>query len=180
MCTIIVLCPFWMFKMKSRRGGERAKLYSWIRNWEEQEWRDDDRRSREGEQRHVGFTITLLGCTVIKARSPRRGGRLQACPVSSPAPLISYVSPTERQRRNLQEGLPLLLSLRSVPHRLRRICKASTHRHRTGAHSAQTKEALPRMSRCLDPEQVSFFDVLMTILHTFLKALCWTFLNRWG
>lgn len=33
--------------------------------------RDED-REREGDQRHVEFTITLLGCTVIKAKCPRR------------------------------------------------------------------------------------------------------------
>lgn len=58
-----------------------------------------------GDQRHVEFTITLLGCAVIKAGSPQRGRRLQACPVRSLAPLISSVSPTERQHQNLQEGL---------------------------------------------------------------------------
>lgn len=30
----------------------------------------------EGEQRHVEFTITLLGCTVIKEKSPWRERRL--------------------------------------------------------------------------------------------------------
>lgn len=57
-----------------------------------------------GDQRHVEFTITLPGCTVIKERSPQRGRRLRACPVRSLASLISSVSPTERQHQNLQEG----------------------------------------------------------------------------
>ncbi len=35
-----------------------------------------ERERNEGDQRHVEFTITLLGCTVIKAKSPWRERRL--------------------------------------------------------------------------------------------------------
>lgn len=35
-----------------------------------------ERVGNERDQRDVEFTITLLGCTVIKAKSPRRERRL--------------------------------------------------------------------------------------------------------
>lgn len=35
-----------------------------------------ERERNEGDQRHVEFTNTLLGCTVIKAKSPWRERRL--------------------------------------------------------------------------------------------------------
>lgn len=100
---------------KSMKDAEEKEVH------EREDTRTDDEESRvrgaeegreiktqkernEGDQRHVEFTITLLDCTVIKARSPRRERRLQACPVSSPAPLISSVSPTETYRQTFRKG----------------------------------------------------------------------------
>lgn len=86
---------------------ERKKLEEERSRTRETEMKTEAER-KERDQRHVEFTITLLGCTVIKEPGPRRGRRLRACPVSSPAPLISCVSPTETYRQNLQEGPPFL------------------------------------------------------------------------
>lgn len=128
-----------------------------------------------GDQRHVEFTITLLGCTVIKERSPQRVRRLQACPVRSLASLISSVSPTERQHQNLQEGLFLLQPHHHHQHhqqQLQRICKASTDCHE--ASSFQGEGGLTPMSRCSSRGRFSsfffFFDDLMKISCTFLNA----------
>lgn len=114
-----------------------------------------------GDQRHVEFTITLLGCAVIKERSPQRARRLQACPVRSLAPLISRVSPTETQRRNLQEGL-FFLQPHHHHHRqhqpLHRICRASTdcqERARSDANEPLLKKVFPSL--------FFFFDDLMKI-----------------
>lgn len=74
-------------RTESKEKGERSRM-------RETEMNSQAERN-EGDQRHVEFTITLLGCTVIKDKSPQRARRLQACPVSSFAPLISCVSPTE-------------------------------------------------------------------------------------
>lgn len=124
-----------------------------------------------GDQRHVEFTITLLGCTVIKERSPQRARRLQACPVCSLTPLISSVSPTERQHQNLQEGLFLLQPHHHRQHQqLQRICKASTDCHE--ASSFQGEGGLTPMSCCSSRRRFSsfFFDDLMKISCTFLNA----------
>lgn len=120
-----------------------------------------------GDQRHVEFTITLLGCTVIKERSPQRGRRLRACPVRSLASLISSVSPTERQHQNLQEGL-FLVQPHHHHHRhhqqqqqqFQRICKASTDCHE--ASSFQGEGGLTPTSRRSSRRRFSsFFFFLM-------------------
>lgn len=97
--------------MKStRREGEGVKYVSGKRWAAESRHREQSRRSKEktargeGDQRHVEFTITLLGCTVIKAKSPGRERRLEACPVSSLAPLISCMSPTETHRLTFRKA----------------------------------------------------------------------------
>lgn len=40
------------------------------------EEREREGERKEGDQRHVEFTITLLGCSVIKEKSPWRERRL--------------------------------------------------------------------------------------------------------
>lgn len=87
---------------------ERKKLEEERSRTRETEMKTEAER-KERDQRRLEFTITLLGCTVIKEPGPRRAERLRVCPVSSPAPLISCVSPTETYRQNLQEGPPFRL-----------------------------------------------------------------------
>ncbi|CAJ1081799.1 Hypothetical predicted protein [Xyrichtys novacula] len=70
---------------KMRRGSEKTEVRSEV--WEQKESKmrrgkmretemKTERGSSEGNQRHVEFSITLLGCTVIKARLPWRERRL--------------------------------------------------------------------------------------------------------
>lgn len=126
------------------------------------------RERNKWDQRHVEFTITLLGCTVIKARSPWRERRLQACPVSSLAPLISSVSPTETYRQTFRKGSfyctgSPIGSKESAKQAQIVVARAPQFRGRRSA----LDELPPGSWR-------SFFDVLMKISCAFLKVSCYT------
>lgn len=117
----------------------------------------------ERDQRRAEFTITLLGCTVIKAKAPRRAGRLRACPVSSAAALISSRVAHRNVPTNLQEDTPSSTAVPPPPPLLhsplphRRICRAST----TGCHGTSSSLSIWRKELRLlphiHPEKVSFF-----------------------
>lgn len=82
------------------KGGGRWKRREAER--EKTEMKTEAERN-ERDQRREEFTITLLGCTVIKAKAPRRAGRLRACPVGSAAALISSRVAHRNVPTNLQE-----------------------------------------------------------------------------
>lgn len=125
----------------------------------------------EGDQRHTEFTITLLGCTVIKAKSPlrERGGSRPAQSVL-PLPWSSSCHPQKCTDKPSGRGCF--------------YCTQSPIGRKKSAEQAQIVMApatpnldgggLPWMSCCLEPEEVFFFDVLMKILCAFLKTLRYT------
>lgn len=132
----------------------------------------------EGDQRHVEFTITLLGCTVIKEKSPRRerGG-------SRPAQSVLSLpwSPACRPQKHTAKpsGRTPFIALGTPPppsEWLQRICKASTDCHGTG--SSQFRGRRSALDEPLPGSQSFFsfsffFDVLMKIFRTFLRASCY-------
>lgn len=130
----------------------------------------------EGDQRHVEFTITLLGCTVIKEKSPRRerGG-------SRPAQSVLSLpwSPACRPQKHTAKpsGRTPFIAL-DPPHHPPNGSKESAKQAQIVVALAPLnleEEGLPWMSRCLDPKVffLFFFDVLMKIFHTFLRASCY-------
>jgi len=90
------------------KRGDRSWRWDEDGEGESKRQRDRERESNKEDQRHVEFTLTFPGCAVMKVKRPWRERRLRAGPVSSPAPLISCVSPTEP--KTSRKGSPFVIT----------------------------------------------------------------------